>query len=355
MNSGSGFARLPAALALREGTGMLQRKLLTRIGLLIAAFVAGAIVAISLLQGALADIDRNNRDAAVLINGIQTVGGAVTSIQAARERHEVTSPQVVDAVKALNDAIRSLGEHSASRGAASAAFQNLRTELGEFIRLNTDPAAATTPEAVTSSVSAQGAVQKMGETLRAYVGEEQASLGKSFRFLVLGLTLAALVMVNVAIVVLLRTAQVVLKPVAALVEGSRELAAEHFDHRVVVDQEDEFGELAHAYNRLAGQLAANEERKAEALRQLAVTLNHDLNNAMAVIELQLGLLDRRAGSNPTLGQHLHEIRSNLAQMSQTVASLKNIRRVVLTEYVPGQTMLDLPKSMEPAPPAGSAA
>jgi len=181
------------------------------------------------------------------------------------------------------------------------------------------------------------------------VAREQTNLGRYFRALVLGLTLAALVMVNVAIIVLLRTAQVVLKPVAALVEGSRELAAEHFDHRVMVDQKDEFGELAKAYNHLAGQLQANEERKTETLRQLAVTLNHDLNNAMAVIELQLGLLDRQAGGNPLLARHLNEIRSNLAQMSGTVSSLKNIRRVVLTDYVPGQKMVDLPRSMEPPP------
>lgn len=327
---------------------MLRRKLLVRIGLLIVAFVGGAVIAIWLLQDALNDIDRTNSDASVLIGGIQTVSGAVTGIQADRERTRHGDPArgTEASTRKLNEAMASIGAHHALQGpgAASAAYQRLQTVLPDFISHNTDPAQMSSPEALTSSVEVQTAVQNLGASLRIHVANEQANLGRYFRALVLGLTLAALVMVNVAIVVLLRTAGVVLRPVAALVDGSRELAAEHFEHRVQVDQKDEFGELAGAYNQLAGQLQANEERKAETLRQLAVTLNHDLNNAMAVIELQLGLMDRQSGGSPQLARHLNEIRSNLAQMSRTVASLKNIRRVVLTDYVPGQKMLDLPRS-----------
>jgi signal transduction histidine kinase len=156
-------------------------------------------------------------------------------------------------------------------------------------------------------------------------------------------------MVNVAVFVLLRTAQVVLKPVNELVLGSRELAAERFDHRVNVPQQDEFGELARSYNFLAAQLQANEERKAEALRQLAVTLNHDLNNAMSVIEMQLSLLDRQSGSSSNLAKYFRDIQSTLARMTKTVASLKHIRRVVLTDYVDGQKMVDLERSVLPPP------
>ncbi len=336
---------------------MLRRKLLTRIGLLIIAFMTGAVVAIYLLQGTLAQIDKTNQDAVVLIGGVQSVGGAIASIQAARERHE-TGANIDSVTDGMTRAMKDIGMHDATRdpqSPAGAAYARLREALEEFAPAGDRSAAPQAHQALAPGVAAQTAVQSLSEALRTYVAMEQTNLGRSFRALVLGLTLAALVMVNVAIVVLLRTAQVVLKPVAALVEGSRELAAERFSHRVVVDQEDEFQELAHAYNRLAGQLEANEERKAEALRHLAVTLNHDLNNAMAVIELQLGLLDRRTGSNPTLGLHLNEIRSHLSQMSDTVASLKHIRRVVLTEYVPGQAMLDLPRSVEPPPPSEHAA
>ncbi|MCX5690753.1 MAG: HAMP domain-containing protein, partial [Planctomycetota bacterium] len=137
--------------------------------------------------------------------------------------------------------------------------------------------------------------------------------------------------------------------------GSRMLAAERFDHRVTVDEQDEFGELARAYNYLASQLQASEEHKAEALRQLAVTLNHGLNNAMSIIELQLGLLDRQSGGNPAHAAHLREIRTSLGRMTDIVASLKQIRRVVLTDYLPGQKMVDLERSVGLEPPSPPAA
>lgn len=330
---------------------MLRRKLLTRVGLLITAFVCGAVVAIWLLQDALSDIDRTNRDATVLVDGIQRVGGAVTQIDAARVAAQDGPPDIAEPRRVLTAALEQIGAHRVTQDSAmpaAAAYARVRDLLPTFFRLSSDPATMHSGEALYSGVQLQAAVQELGTSLRAFVAQEQASLGRYFRALVLGLTLAALLMVNVAIIVLLRTAQVVLKPVAALLEGSRELATEHFEHRVQVDQQDEFAELAHAYNRLASQLQVNEERKTETLRQLAVTLNHDLNNAMAVIELQLGLMDRQAGQNPTLARHLHDIRANLARMSGTVASLKNIRRVVLTDYAPGQKMVDLERSTAPS-------
>jgi signal transduction histidine kinase len=96
----------------------------------------------------------------------------------------------------------------------------------------------------------------------------------------------------------------------------------------------------------------------ETLRQLGVTLNHDLNNALAIIELQLGLMARRAGGDPTLRDHLGQIRRCLGRMTDTVASLKHIRRIVLTDYIPGQKMLDLARSIaddQPSPPPAAAA
>lgn len=325
---------------------MLRRKLLIRIGLLVACFVAGAVLAIYLLQDAIPDIDRINRDAVALIDGVHTAGECAAEIEDARDGIPTPAGAEPPDVR-LRAVLAQLGEHRAVRapGAPQAvAFQNVQALLPAFLA----PAAAA-PDARTSRAAMRAALRDLTRSLRAYVAEEQAWFGRYFRGLVLGLTLAALVMVNVAVFVLLRTAQVVLKPVGELVAGSRELAAERFEHRVRVDQEDEFGELAQAYNRLAEQLQANEERKAETLRQLAVTLNHDLNNAMATIEMQLQLLDRQSGSSSNLARYFRDIQTVLSRMGKTVASLKHIRRVVLTDYVDGQKMIDLEQSVAPSP------
>ncbi|MDX2119297.1 MAG: HAMP domain-containing protein [Planctomycetota bacterium] len=328
---------------------MLRRKLLIRIGLLIACFVAGAAVAIYLLQDTISDIDRINADTTVLVDGVQTADECIAQIEDGRSRGaDANANQIAGATLRLTRALAGVGEHRAVHMAGTTQAKDYRAlvaSLPAFL----DATAASSPNAPAHAARVRADVRDLARSLRSYVATEQAEFGRYLRGLVMWLTLAALIMVNISVFVLLRTAQVVLKPVAELVHGSRELAAERFDHRVRVEQQDEFGELARAYNRLAEQLQANEERKAEALRQLAVTLNHDLNNAMATIEMQLSLLDRKSGRDANLANDFRNIQTTLARMGQTVASLKHIRRVVLTDYVDGQKMVDLARSVMPPP------
>ncbi|MBM4107559.1 MAG: HAMP domain-containing protein [Phycisphaerae bacterium] len=330
---------------------MLRRRFLIRVGVLIVGFVLGSAGAVWALQSLLAQIDRAHDDAATLIDGVQRVGTLMSRIESARFETAPLDPTPL--IDELHREVDALSRHriTAAGAHASGEFVALADAIPPFIAAWSGAAVPPSPsaDALRAGLRAHQAAHDLGRAFRGFVASEQQRIGRSFRGMVVVLTLAALVMVNVSIGVLLWTAQLVLKPVAALTEGSRQLAAEHFDHRVRVREGDEFAELAHAYNSLAERLQANEERKAEAIRHLAVTLNHDLNNAMAIIELQLGLLDREAAARPALTARLREIRSNLAQMAKTVASLKSIRRVVLTDYGPGQKMVDLERSVEPAP------
>jgi two-component system sensor histidine kinase BaeS len=163
--------------------------------------------------------------------------------------------------------------------------------------------------------------------------------------MVLGMSIAALVVVTTAVLLLLWTAEMILRPVDALVEASRELGQEHFDYDVQLDREDEFGELARAYNSLAAQLAANEQRKMETLQQTSLMLSHEVNNVLGIIAMQLALADRQAAGNTLLKQHLNQINASLTRMAETVAALGRVRRIVLKDYLPGQKMLDLPRSV----------
>jgi methyl-accepting chemotaxis protein len=148
-------------------------------------------------------------------------------------------------------------------------------------------------------------------------------------------------------------AGMILKPVDRLVEASRRLAREDFSVRVELEQRDEFGELARAYNSLAAQLQANEERKIETLRQVARTLNHELNNAIAIIQLQLDLAAKRSGNDGLQSDRLREIQQALSRMAGTVAALTRVRRIVLTDYLSGVKMLDLEASVADEPAASS--
>ena len=90
----------------------------------------------------------------------------------------------------------------------------------------------------------------------------------------------------------------------------------------------------------------NERRRMEMLQQVAVAVNHELNNCVSTINLQLRLVGRRA---PALTESLQQIDQSLGRITSAVQSLKNVRRIVLTDYLPGTKMLDLQRSSEDEP------
>lgn len=313
---------------------MLRRRFLTRVGPLICAFVVGAILAVWSLQELLAQYDRAATESERLFRGVEAMNEAVEAIHADPAGSDALVDRFARAVEEMS------GE--ATGPAFASTVRELET-VGARLRAEFE-SGSISGETVDRARSLS---HDLAVRAQESVFSSNGAITRRLRMLVIGLTVSALLMVNVAVFVLLRTAQMVLSPVSALVEGSRELAAERFGHRVRVERDDEFGELARAYNHLAEELEQSEERKAEALRQLAVTLNHSLNNAMSIIELQLGMLDREVSGNPVQARHLREIRTSLLSMAQTVSSLHRIRRVVLTDYTAGQRMVDLKASVAP--------
>jgi signal transduction histidine kinase len=169
-----------------------------------------------------------------------------------------------------------------------------------------------------------------------------------FRTTVLGLGIVFLALVNLSVVLLVRTATKILRPVDALVEATRQLARERFDYRVTLQEDNEFDELARALNMLAEHLQQTDKQRMNVLAQVGLALNHELNNAMATIELQLGMLGRGAAGDLHAERRLRTIHDSLTRMRDAVQSLKGIRRIVLTDYSPGMKMLDLVQSTKPA-------
>lgn len=181
------------------------------------------------------------------------------------------------------------------------------------------------------------------------------SLALRFRNIVVILAAVFLLVINISVITVLRISSLIIKPVDQLIEATRELGHEHFDYRVRIEQNDEFQELASAFNKLAEDLQVSETRKMEVLSQTAVMINHELNNAMAVIGLQLQRVSKDKTISPETTARLREIEQSLQKMTKTVQSLKNVRRIVLTDYVPGLKMLDLEKSTANEPEMASQA
>jgi two-component system sensor histidine kinase MtrB len=197
-----------------------------------------------------------------------------------------------------------------------------------------------------TAIGAIWALQNVLSTQTANLAGDHEAMLTSLRSIVIGLTIVFLVLIHVSAFILMRMAAAIVRPMDMLTAATNELAAGHFDHRIDLTGPDEFAQLAGAFNDLASKLQEQEQRKMELLSQAALTLNHELNNCISIIQLQLRLVSRDMSSQPQMEQHLCQIRGSLERMTSTVRSLKQIRRIVLTDYIAGMKMLDLEKSVQ---------
>jgi nitrate/nitrite-specific signal transduction histidine kinase len=338
---------------------MLRRKLVMVLGSVIVLLVLTMAAAMWLLQDVLRGQNHVNTQALSAVECVDHMNSTVTLVQVELYQLQLENKRHLDSlieqVELLGATIDQIGEHYiVQRGDEAGVYQRLRAQLPRFERHVAALATARNPElamyhnreAVTASVDMQRDGLDLGRLVRDHARSEQANLTGRFRWIVIGLTVVFLIVINVSFIVLLRMAAMVVEPVEKLVHASRQLALGRFDTRVEVDQRDEFDELARAYNQLAEQLEAAEQRRLEMIGQVALTLNHEVNNATAIIELQLNMLARRSSGDPTQEKRLRQIHDSLTRMTDTVEALKHVRRIVLTDYVTGVKMLDLARSTE---------
>lgn len=335
---------------------MLRRKLLLILGSLVILLLAVAMAAVFMLQGLLGDLHSVRDGAMASVQRVNQMGGKIAQVQIDLYRLQLGSEKHLDSfldnAEALRRLVDDLARYDTTQPGVAEHVQALRDQLPEFYRqisaLATSQDSAMSRQynqaALTSTVRMNEEVLQVADIINKNAQQLQTALIERFRWMVLGLAIAFLIVLNVSVLVLLRTADMVLRPVDRLIAASRALGEGRFDTRVSLSQSDEFGELAQAFNNLSERLQAGEERKLEVLRQVALTLNHELNNAMAIIELQLDLLKRSAASQGQ-DKYLRQIGESLKRMTRTVEALNRVRRIVLMDYAGGLQMLDLERSV----------
>ncbi|MHC4773724.1 MAG: HAMP domain-containing protein [Planctomycetota bacterium] len=342
---------------------MLRRKLLLVLGSLIVLLLVSALSAILLLHDVLKDLNHASTEVVNCTARTRLLEHAFSGFEADLHRLRGrlgASPQpALTAAALLDERVEGLLEAGIvpedATGSAGRLRQLQPDLLGHLEAYAGTDDPAVKDEAITLAVEVSAAMRTAIADLSRITYEHSALeheqvVGK-FRRAAIGLGLGFLVLLNASIVVVLRAAIMVLKPLGELAEASRRLGREEFDHRVAVGRTDEFGELAQAYNSMAEQLQANEERKVETLHHVARTLSHELNNAISTIELQLTVVDRRKGDNQALVRPLRQIHQSLGRMSDTIGALKRVQKIVLTDYLSGVKMLDLERSVaEDSPP-----
>jgi signal transduction histidine kinase len=349
---------------------MLRSRLMMIMGPVVALLVASAIAAVWLLQGVLRDMRHIDTQALVVVEHTNSFSTAVNSIEAELYRLQLHRDnhvdRLIDAVENAHGLLDRVAEsYVVHLPVGQPWFDGLTRLMPEFERHVGGLATAQDPQlaaqhleaALTTAAQLREQTLPLSRLIQDHARAEQNALSDRFRGLVLGISLVFVLVINLSILGLLRMASMILRPVDALLEGAKQLGQERFDYRIDLSGNDEFGQLAHAYNRMADQLQANEQRKMDTLAHVALTMNHELNNSISIIQLQLRLIDRRIGNDAAQEKSLMQIRDSLGRMASTVEALKHVRRIVLTDYTPGTKMLDLRRSVdadEPATPAMAA-
>lgn len=341
---------------------MLRRKLLIIFGSLVILLAVMALGGVWMLAGVLDKLDHVNSEAMVIVRQVGKLNLTLTAIeidlyhlQLGRQRH---LDDLIDRVDSAKRMVAEIGEYYVlEEPGAKPFYQDLLATFPEFERRVSSLATAQDPalarqcnvDALTVAMAMRESVGQIDREVGEHAREEHLELADRFRWLVLGFALGGLLLINISILVLLRAASMVLRPVSKLVETSRQLTQRGPGDGGGGKHSDEFTELSEAFSDVAERLHNDEQSRMETLRQTALTLNHELNNAMMGIELQLQVLRRRAGGGEDVQTGLNEIREALRRMANTVESLKHIRRIVLTDYIAGIKMLDLTQSTQDAP------
>jgi signal transduction histidine kinase len=336
---------------------MLRKKLLLVLSSLVLLMLGTALSAVLLMGGILVDLEDINSVSMIATTTTSKMSESIldieTQLTSRLDSGELDTAQLEYETGLLRSQILEISGFYEQRLPDQAPCQNLEEALnaleGEIAALGT----ASPVDLPLQRAKALEAVRLMRQEILwqtdfaiDLMKNEQKSVTARFRWTAIGLAGIFVLLINISIVVLLRAASFVLKPVDRLVEASRHLAREEYDYRVAVGANDEFAEMGNAFNNLAENLEANEQRKIETLHQVARTMSHELNNAIAIIDLQLNMVARSSGNDPTSAKQLKLIHETLRRMNETIIALTKVRRVVLTDYIKGVKMLDLKRSTE---------
>lgn len=162
-------------------------------------------------------------------------------------------------------------------------------------------------------------------------------------------TLVITAALSLAIAVLLGTVVThsIKDPLSSFEVGARALAAGDFSHRLTTDGQDELTQMAHAFNRMAGEIdrlfaelrkehaktelaqAALEERARELaranadLQQFAYSASHDLQEPLRIITLYSQMLQRSLarGLHTRVDEYIGFLTKAASQMQQLIAGL----------------------------------
>lgn len=144
-------------------------------------------------------------------------------------------------------------------------------------------------------------IPPMGEAREMHFSERQAH----------AFMLIALITMVVSILLALPVSRQLVKPIRALSEATRKLAAGSYDTRIDVGSRDELGQLARDFNSLAKTLGQNEVSR----RQWIADISHELRTPLSILQGEIeAMQDGLRPCTPERLAALHGETLNLARL-----------------------------------------
>ncbi len=136
--------------------------------------------------------------------------------------------------------------------------------------------------------------------------------------------------------------RLVVRPVEALRKGVMQLAGQNFNAAVPVTSDDEFGDLAKAFNAMAQSLrqARDEQQyrfqrdKLIALGELSAALAHEIRNPIGVINTAAALLDKADSDPRKRAELIRMVREESSRVSNLVQDFLQLSRYRRPEFSP---------------------
>ena len=104
-------------------------------------------------------------------------------------------------------------------------------------------------------------------------------------------------------------------PIESIRDGAARIGKGQFDYRIADHRHDQLGDLAEDINRLASEV----RDMLDAKRQLLLGISHELRSPLSRLRLSLEFLDE--------GEHKENVRTEIAEMEQIIATLLEAERL----------------------------
>ncbi|MBI5441543.1 MAG: cache domain-containing protein [Deltaproteobacteria bacterium] len=137
-----------------------------------------------------------------------------------------------------------------------------------------------------------------------------------------------------ATVLVFQGSRVLTEPIGKMIGVIRKVKGGRFEERMEIDGDDELGELAAAFNRMAALLEKHKQLEADLAQQeklaslgvLASGVAHEINNPLGVILGYAGHLEAKTDADDPRLRHIQEIRRESKRCKQIVQDLLSYAR-----------------------------